>query len=234
MIMVALDIRLVHQVNAVLVAEPVPIGRVRIMRSAHVVDIGALHQANVLFHHLARDRVPHGRLRLMTVDAAQLDQLAVQVEIAARQAELILGGRRVTDGHFAESHDGREYIQRRAGSVLQFPDQGIAMRGLSRPGLGLRIVQDRRGTDPFEGRNQLILILIQRMLIEPVAQRLAGRRARDLRLHGKRLQRWRHADVPHRDHRLRLQGDCPENARQAEHILHLQVGRVGEAVHFDR
>ena len=232
MIMVTLDIRLVHEVDAILVAEPIPVRGVRIMRIADVVDVGAFHQADVLLHHLPRDRVAHRRLRLVTVDATQLDRLSVQIEVAARQAEFILRSRRIADGHLAETHDGGEHIQRRAGSVFQFSDQGIAMRGLGRPRLGLRIVQDRGKPHPIETRNQLIPILIQRMLIEPVIQRLSWRRACDFGLYGKRLQRRRHADIPYRNHRLRLQGDRPEDARQTEHILHFQIARVGEAVHL--
>ena len=76
---VGLDVRLVHHVDAVDVAEVVEVVVLRIVRVAHVVDVRLLHEEDVLLLHLAWDEVSVHRIRLMTVHAAELDLLVVEV-----------------------------------------------------------------------------------------------------------------------------------------------------------
>ena len=49
---VAFLVRLVHDVDAVLVAEPVPVRVVRVVAGADEIDVGPLHQDDVTFHRL--------------------------------------------------------------------------------------------------------------------------------------------------------------------------------------
>ena len=77
---VALDVRLGHHVESVLVAEVVEVGIVRIMRQPHRVDVVPLHQENVLQHDFTRDGASIVVCRLMPVHALELDRLAVVKE----------------------------------------------------------------------------------------------------------------------------------------------------------
>ena len=66
---VRFDVGLVIHVQAVFVAQVVPVGVVGVVRRPHGVDVVGLHQSDVLEHGLARHHVPCFEVMLVAVDA---------------------------------------------------------------------------------------------------------------------------------------------------------------------
>ena len=89
-VLVALDVGFVLKIDAVFVAEVVPVGRVGVVAVAHVVDVAALHEEHFLLHLLARYVMSRLRVVFVTVHTLHLDGLAVEVVVASGQSELIL------------------------------------------------------------------------------------------------------------------------------------------------
>lgn len=72
--------RIIRTVQAVLVAELVPAGVVRVVAVAHRVEVVALEQEDVLQHGGLVDHFPRDRVVLVAVDPAQDDGGAVDEE----------------------------------------------------------------------------------------------------------------------------------------------------------
>ena len=102
----------------------------------------------------------------MTVDSAQFDGLAVQEEVASLDAEFILGSRGILDAYFAESDYGRENVEGLSGSVLQHAYEGIAVRSLSGPGLGVGEFERGRSRPSVEVRHQEVRVRIEQILVQ--------------------------------------------------------------------
>ena len=83
---VALKVGFVHHIEAVKVAQVIPFGRVRIVGRAHRIEVVLLHQANVLDHRLARDRVAGVRVHFVPVDSLDVDGPPIKLE--ARSLDL--------------------------------------------------------------------------------------------------------------------------------------------------
>ncbi len=79
---VGLDVRLVDDVQAVLVGQLVPAGIVGIVGSADRVDVELLHQPDVLEHALVRHDVTGQRIVLVTIDPFDGDRNAVDEQLA--------------------------------------------------------------------------------------------------------------------------------------------------------
>ena len=84
-ITVGLDVRLVADVDAELVAHLVEEGRLRVVGVAHVVDVGALHEQQLLAALFLRDGVAVGVLALVAVHTLELHGLPVHQEAAVEQ-----------------------------------------------------------------------------------------------------------------------------------------------------
>ena len=99
------EIRLIDNVNAVFIAQIIPVRTVRVMRRAHGVDVVLLHDADVCLHDLARHGVPVFGVRLVAVDAAQGNRLAVDSdEVGVARAALKPAACIRLVGHFAEAY----------------------------------------------------------------------------------------------------------------------------------
>ena len=70
----ALDVRLVHDVQAELVTQVVETVVVRIVRCAHGVDVVPLHREQIGAHSLDRDRLTTIRIVIVTIHAHHRDR----------------------------------------------------------------------------------------------------------------------------------------------------------------
>ncbi len=84
---VRLDIRLADHVEAVAVAKLVPVVVAGIVRRTDGVDVVLLEHQDVFEHLFARYRAPVLRSGLVTVDALELDGLAVEKELAVADVD---------------------------------------------------------------------------------------------------------------------------------------------------
>ena len=180
-VLVALDVGLILQVDTVLVAEEVPVGVARIVRVAHVVDVGTLHQHNLLVLHLASDGMANGGMALVTVNTLQLHGLAVDVVVAASQTELVLVGRSVLDLNLAETNDGGNGLQHTALLVQQLTYESVAVGSLGGPLVGRNHVQgclygslaselvQGEGSAVCDNVCSLVVVVVQLVSIQGVA-----------------------------------------------------------------
>ena len=132
-VFVAFEVGLIFQIDAILVAEVVPVRIIGIVRVAHVVDVAALHQHDFLFHLLHRDGVARSRIDFLTVHALQLHRLSINIIVASGQSELVFAGRRILDFDLAETQGGGERLHHAALLVLQLTHQYITIGSLGRP-----------------------------------------------------------------------------------------------------
>ena len=132
-ILVAFDVGLILQIDAILVAEVVPVRIAGVVRVAHVVDVATLHQHDFLFHLLHRYSVACSQIDFLTVDTFQLHRLAVHVVVASGQSELVFAGRRILDFDLAEAQSGRERLYDTAFLILQLAHQYITIGSFGRP-----------------------------------------------------------------------------------------------------
>ena len=254
-ILVAFDVRLVFQVDAILVAQPIPIRRTRIVRVTNVVDVHPLHQHHFFGHTFTGDVMPLFRIAFVTVHPFHLDRLAIEVIVTARQSEFILIGRSILDFDFAEAYSGREGFYHTSLLVFQFAHQRIAIRLFGIPRLHgctgiqgclyLLNITRQELCHRYIHRHVLyqgVFIAIQSKFIEGEAQRMI--------LHlllvevlegGSNIQlclcisiiiiRNGH-DVLHLYLRLGSQRYTTEDTRQAHHILRFEERTVAVAVHL--
>ena len=110
------QIRLVDEVDAILVAQIVPARVVGIVASADGVDIEALHENDVFDHALGRESAPVLRVMLMAIDAAQADGLAIHAQAA------------IDCLYLPEANAGALGLDRDAGSILESNDKGVEIR----------------------------------------------------------------------------------------------------------
>ncbi len=120
-ITVRLDVRLVHEVHAVLVAEVVPVRVVRVVRGTHMVHVRLLEALHVELHVGARERVTGLGEILVTVHALEFHGLAVHEEHA------------VDDLHVAETDVRGDDVTDLAAGVGELDDQRIEIRRLGGP-----------------------------------------------------------------------------------------------------
>ena len=115
---VHLDIALINDIQAELIAQLVEIRAVGVVAGAHGVDIVLFHQAQVAQHLvIGHGKAVHGRA-VVAVRTAELDGLSVELDDA------------VFDGHLAHAHGGGEFFH------LSFQRQVIKVRRLGVPELG--------------------------------------------------------------------------------------------------
>ena len=134
---VGADIGLVEHVDAIAVAEVVPARIIGIMAGANGVDIGALHQGDVLKHAAEGEGVTGVRINLVPVHAAQANGLAIDEEAA------------VADFDLAEAHGAAIGFHDVAVVVAQGQDERVEIGGFSGPRGGLMDVAGEPGEFGF-------------------------------------------------------------------------------------
>ena len=154
-VFVALDVGLVLQVDAILVAQVVPVRRIGVVAVAHVVDVAALHKEHLFLHLLARYVVASLRIVLVAVYTLHLDRLSVEIVVASGKSKLVLVGRSVLNLNLAEAHNGRECLDDVALFVLQFAHKSISVRSLSAPRLN-----DVAGMQGYVGSKAAVLFYL--------------------------------------------------------------------------
>ena len=254
-ILVAFDVGLILQIDAILVAEVVPVRIVGVVRVAHMVDVATLHQHDFLFHLLHRDSVACSRIDFLTVDTFQLHRLAVHVVVASGQSELVFAGRRILDFDLAEAQSGRERLYDTAFLILQLAHQYITIGRLGRPlartGYGylrlrteiatlLHFVQLKCAAYAF---HQLIVIRIKLVGVERIGQCISFYRllaqVTEVGLNTKGavlivgIQVGEDAKVAHLHLRRRCQRNGTEDTRQAKHVLRFEEGAVRVTIDLD-
>ena len=132
LIAVALDVCLVHAVESVVVEHIVHLCLTWIVGCAHGVDIGALHQLDVLKHCWHVDGMTVERVYILCVHALEVLALAVDIDKVA------------TTLHLAESVTCREHHL--LGIAIELAhDDGIQRRRLRRPCLEVLKVVEANG-----------------------------------------------------------------------------------------
>ncbi len=232
---VAFDVGLVHHVQAVLVAQGVPLGIVGVVRRPDGVDVVPFHQLDVAHHQGAIDGVPRERAVLVAVHALHQDGLAVDEESAAADLDR------------PEADARGDNFERAPGSVLQRQERGIEVRCFRRPAVGGSHRERQRHRPLAPGRHRggrgnaaphLAAVCIEQL------QRHRRRRCpstairhRDRRLQSRVdprvIEDGPDLEVPH----VRVGGapqvHVPEDAAQPEHVLILEERTIAPAVHFD-
>ena len=254
-ILVAFDVGFVLQVDAIFVAEVIPVGGAGIVGVAHVVDVAALHEHDFLRHPFAGDGVSAVGIGFMTVDALHLDGLSVQIVVASGQSELVLVGRRVLDFDFAEADDGGVGFDHAALLVLELSHEGVAVGALGAP--GLHLVAGLEGEGHFLGGaafervergfsadafHEPVLVAVELVLVERIAQAVVlGLLLVEVVDEGADVERSLGVGVvifgdgyhvAHLHHRLCGERHRAVDTRQTEHVLRLEEGTVAVAVHL--
>ena len=216
---VRLHVRLVDDVKAVDVAEVIPIVVLRIVRVADGVAVRLLHLADVLLVAAHRHEVAEHGIRLVAVRPFELDGLAV--EVVARDA--------VHLAHLAhaEAEDRRDELlavgkdELVAVGLFRAPRVDVlgdaADDALRREVLALQL--NRLVVEVVEGERPIVALALVGDLEAPIA--LVDVRFRRCR---------RHAKVADALRRAREKPRAAEDAREAEHVLILQIRAVGIAV----
>ena len=124
---VRFNVGLVFHIDAIAVAQVVEIGVGRVVRAAHVVDVGLLHQADFFFAPDLWDGVPQVGIGFMAVDTFELDLLTIDPKAFLLVA--IAGG----DFHLAEAELCRDGFDEGTGFIAQFQHEGIEIGRFCRP-----------------------------------------------------------------------------------------------------
>ena len=193
-----LDVAFIHHVKPIPVAKLVKTGVIRIVGGAHTVDVVLLHHAQILLHILPADRPSLVRMRLVPVDAAELDRLSVDQQFPLSgegyRAEPEL---RFNDFSRGPDHEG---IQRRR---FCCPARWIGNQRLSilqhRFFSVRRAIAERRAAIPHR------FALHAQMAVCPGMNE----------------------EIPHMRFRARQQVDIPEDTVIPVGILVLQIGPAG-------
>ena len=85
---VCLDISLVDKQDTVLIAEVVPLHRLRIVARTNGIDVVLLHQRYILEHQLARDNMTRCGIMLVDVHAVDHQRLTIQQKLRIANLDL--------------------------------------------------------------------------------------------------------------------------------------------------
>ena len=237
-ILMTLQIGLAFKIDTVFVTEVVEVGIVRIMRGANVVDVGALHHHHLFLHLLARDGMTAFGIRLMTVHTLQLQRLAINKEIPAREEELVVGVLNILDFNRSEAYLCRYGFGGIALEVAQLSHQYVDIRFLGCPRLDGH--QRKNLSRCCRSGYEFIFVGIKLVFVEAVLYVIAHLKACVVLHKCLGLQRSLPA-VPLRcdAHVLYVYLRCgvdahtPEDARQAEHVLCLKERAVAVAIYLN-
>ena len=123
---VGLGVGLVEHVDAILVAEVVPQGRLRIVACAHGVEVVLLEHTDIAHHGLAVYHMSVGLMVFVDVGAVDFHRFAVYEQLA------------VAYFHRAESYTGRCGLHNVALGVFKRQHKGVEVGGVVAPGGNLR------------------------------------------------------------------------------------------------
>ena len=113
-----------HHVEAILVAEVIPVRVVGIVAGAHRIDVELLHELDILLHALARNHIAAVRVEFVAVHALDQDAFAVDQQVGA------------LDFHFAETGVEMQGLQQLA-PVVQFDVQPVQIGIFGAPFVGI-------------------------------------------------------------------------------------------------
>ena len=235
---VGFDVRLIHQVEAVAVAEFIPLRAVGVVARPDGVDVVLLHDPDVPDHGLPGDHLRPLRIELVAVHPPDEDGLVVHQELSS------------LDFHPSEADGALENLQAPALTVFQGDQEGVELGlfGAPEEGGGNGEIHGQRGLLPSleglhrEGGKGCALPL-------GVSQ-LQG----DLRRGGEGPQVLQHdlsadaplaqvfgevslqGEIPHREGGTGDEADPSLDAADPPHVLALQVTAVAvaEDLHGDR
>ena len=83
-----LDVRLIHDINSILVTERVPERVVRIVACTHCIDVQLLHDQDILDHVSLGHDISLVRVHLMPVRSLYEDRLSVYKKLASLYADI--------------------------------------------------------------------------------------------------------------------------------------------------
>ena len=115
----ALDVGLVHDVDAVTVEHGHHLGLTRVVTGAYGIDVGLLHHLDVLHHRLETHGAACHRVRVLCVDPLEVNALTIDVNKISALLDV------------AEAILGREHHQLFAFAIHLPHDNGIELRVFS-------------------------------------------------------------------------------------------------------
>ena len=243
---VALDVGLVHHIDAVFVAQVIPVGVVGVMAGAYGIDVVFQHDPDILLHYLFRNGIAVFRVGLMPVHAPEGNGLSVDADqVVIRGAVLIPAGGCGFVGDLAEAHPIA--FVHRAAIRLFLQHQGVQIRVLGAPfaGRGNGHAEGKRLFLPradFHGRRRVfkgdfVFLRVEQAQRDGCVLSLICVIANE-RLHvqgavGKGIVKIRHdGEIPHPNLGRCVNVHVPEDAGEIEHILILDPAAVAPAVHL--
>ena len=219
-----------------------------------MVDVGTLHQHDLILHYFAGDGVSQSRVAFVAVHTFQFHGLAVHVVITSGQSELVLRCGRVLDFHFTETHDGGNRLDNASFFVFQLAHQGIAVRQFGRPFIRVLHLHHHFRSLLFTGfdhgyrsrgcdsRHRRVLIRIQLVGIQRINHRITFggflSKVADIRMDSQLsvgisfIQIGSCHQIAYMQPGYGCQGYGAVDARQTEHILRFQERTVRAAVNF--
>ena len=145
LVCMALHIGFSQHIETILVAKVVEHRIVRIVRSAHRIDVQPLHRLDVLFYLFCRDGTAVDRTEVVTVHAMEDHTLTVDDEGAIS-----------TNAHLTETHFATTDVDNLTFFVLQCQYQVIEVRCFGTPFLGVRHVHvEAQFSERSRGRGTL-------------------------------------------------------------------------------
>ncbi len=206
---VRLDVRLVHEVDAVDVAEIVPVVRLRIVGVAHAVAVRVLEFAHVEFMRLGRDIVAEHGMCLVAVRALELYLLSIEIVAAV----LYLA--------HTETEEGRDEFT----PVSEHDLVAVGRFGAPQP----RLLDHERLVGAAE--HKLVVKRVQRNRHFAVTLYIDAPVAAEIPfLDGG----GRHEEVAYAVLGPAQEPRAAEDSRETEHVLVLEIAAVGVAVDFKR
>ena len=221
---VRLDVRFGHHIDAVFVAELIPVRVVGIMAGTHGVHVELLHQPDILFHPLVRYHIAAVGIEFVPVHALDENALAVDQQVGA------------LDLHLAETDREMQGLQGIL-PVLERNVELVEIRIFRAPLVRVLHVEaaaheSARGLD---GIGRLLPLRIDEAHFNARAARVGNRE-----VDGQRAVAVVHVEVGRDLHVLdvldgaRIHIAVAGDARETEEILVFEIGAVAPAEHLER
>ena len=215
---VALDVGFGHYIEAILVAEVVPIGIVGIVAGAHCVEVELLHDLHVLQHAVAADHVASVGVEFVAVGTLDEDGLAIDVHLC------------VLDFNLAETYADRHHLKHLAGGIGEGGTQGIEVGRLGSP-LERIVHEEHHGLARSDAIDHDLALAVEEFKLHLAARGLDIDVEDAVGVGG--IEVGRDADVADVLTWLGEEPAVAADACIAEEVLVLEVGAVAPAEHLN-
>ena len=132
-VLVALDVAFIFEIDTILVSKIIPVGVVAIVTIAHVVDVTTLHQHHFLLHLLMSDGMTTLGICFVAVHTLHLDGLAIEIIVATCLAKFVILSSSILNFNLTEADNGREGFEHLIFRIEQLTHKDIAPRRFCTP-----------------------------------------------------------------------------------------------------